>query len=97
MATVEWIDQQLAVKKAWLLVEQKDPSPVESMAYTQAVRRVSGAVFQKGIQLDIELVEGTLAVRAATLVYQLVDMWAGHWVAWKAAQMVDKRVGEKVV
>ena len=47
--------------------------------------------------MDIELVVGTVALRAETLVRQLAEMWAGHWVAWRAARMVEKWVGRKVV
>ena len=49
------------------------------------------------VWMGIELAVGTVALRAETLVYQLADMWAGHWVAWKAARMVGKRVGKKAV
>ena len=47
--------------------------------------------------MDIELAVGMVALRAATSAFQLADMWAGHWVAWKAARMVQRRVGKKVV
>ena len=68
-----------------------------STVYALAVRRVSGAVVLRDIQLDIELAVGTVALRAEMLVCQLADMWAGHWVAWRAARMVGKRVGRKAV
>ena len=47
--------------------------------------------------MDVELAVGAVALRAETFVYQLAEMWAEHWVAWKAAWMVEKRVGKKVV
>ena len=47
--------------------------------------------------MDVELAVGMVALRAETFVYQLAKMWAEHWVAWKAARMVEKRVGKKVV
>jgi hypothetical protein len=47
--------------------------------------------------MGVELAVETVALRAERLVYRLAEMWVERWVAWKAARMVDKWVGEKVV